>query len=225
MKRIVSLSLGLILLFSACAQQRSSNPVPLPPDFTPVALPAAWTSTPSGPTPIPEWKVFTGGGVEVALPSRFEGGDPEASRERLLELIRSLGPEYERYLEAVEQNPTGMVLMAFDLESSASTMGVTRREIPPEMTLEEYMNGLLSALVEEVPGTSVIERSVVEREKDQAGRVILEFETGDAVSRQLTFVFLKAGKVWTLSYASGRDRFDEMLPTYELSMLTFKYSP
>lgn len=225
MRIILSLSLGLILSLSACAQQGSSDLVPLPPDFTPMALPAAWTSTPSEPTPISGWKVFTGEGVELSLPSNFEGGDPEASRERLLELIQTLGPEYERYLEAVEQNPSGMVLMAFDLESSASSMGVTRREIPPEMTLEEYMNGLLNALVEEVPGTSVIERSVIEREKDQAGRVILEFETIDVVSRQLTFVFLKGGKVWTLSYASARERFVEMLPTFEQSMLTFKYSP
>lgn len=225
MKRIFSILLGVLLLLSACAQQGSSKPVPLPPDFTPKSLPMAWTSTPSEPTPIPGWRVFTGEGVEVALPSNFEGGDPEASRERLLELIRTLGPEYERYVEAVEQNPSGMILMAFDLESSASSMGITRREVPPEMSLEEYMNGLLNALVEEVPGTSVIDRSVIERDKDQAGRVILEFKTGDAVSRQLTFIFLEGGKVWTLSYASARDRFDQLLPTYDLSMLTFKYSP
>lgn len=223
MKRIFSVSIGVVLFLSACAQQGASKPVPLPADFTPVALPAAWTATPSEPTPVSGWRVFTGEGVELSLPSNFEGGDPEVSRERLLELIRTLGPEYEKYIEAVEQNPSGMILMAFDLESSASSVGVTKREVPPEMSLEEYMNGLLNALVEQVPGTSVIDRSVIERDGDQVGRVVLEFETGEAVSRQLTFIFLEGGKVWTLSYASARDRFEQLLPTFDLSMLTFKY--
>lgn len=79
-------------LLVGCAQPATSNP--LPDDFTPVVLPAEWTPTPSEPTPIPGWKVFLGEGVELALPEFFEGGDPIARREELLELVRSLGPDY-----------------------------------------------------------------------------------------------------------------------------------
>lgn len=225
MKRIIWSSILFLNFLSACAERTSSRPVPLPSDFTPVALPAEWTSTPSEPTPIPGWKVFTGEGVELSLPANFEGGDPIARQEELLELLRSLGPEYETYVETVEQNPSGMKLVVFDLKSVGSIVGVTRREVPPEMKLEEYLNGLISALVEQIPGTSLIDRSVVQRDEDLAGRVVFEFVTEQAISRQLSFVVLEGGKVWTVSYASPLDRFEEMIPTFDLSMLTFRYSP
>jgi hypothetical protein len=225
MKRVIYVSLLFMVSLSACVEKTSSKPILLPSDFTPIGLPVAWTPTPSEPTPVPGWKIFTGEGVELALPANFEGGDPIARREELIELVRSLGPEYETYVETVEQNPTGMVLVVFDLESAESIVGVTLREVPPEMKLDEYVNGLLGALVEQIPGTSVVDRSEVQRDEDRIGRVILEFATGEAISRQLTFVVLEGGKVWTVSYASPFDRFEEMLPTFDLSMLTFKYSP
>jgi hypothetical protein len=208
---------------SACEEASSSKPIPLPSDFTPIGLPVEWTPTPSEPTPVPGWKAFTGGGVELSLPANFEGGDPVARRDELLELIRSLGPEYESYVETVEQNPTGMILTVFDLESAGSIVGVTLRDVPSEMMLDEYLNGLLGAIVEQIPGTSVIDRSVVQRDEDRIGRVVLEFDTGEAISRQLTFVILDGGNVWTVSYASPYDRFEQMLPIFDLSILTFKY--
>jgi hypothetical protein len=134
-----------------------------------------------------------------------------------------LGPEYESYVETVEQNPTGMILTVFDLESAGSIVGVTLRDVPSEMMLDEYLNGLLGAIVEQIPGTSVIDRSVVQRDEDRIGRVVLEFDTGEAISRQLTFVILDGGNVWTVSYASPYDRFEQMLPIFDLSILTFKY--
>lgn len=139
--------------------------------------------------------------------------------------MRSLGPEYESYVETVEQNPSGMILVVFDLESAESIVGVTRREIPPEMTLDEYMNGLLSAIVEQVPGSSVIERSAVRMDEELIGQVVFEFVTEDAISLQLSFIVIDGGKVWTVSYASPLDRFVEMLPTFQLSMQTFRYLP
>jgi hypothetical protein len=212
-----------LLALSACTQQPSSKPIPLPADFTPFSLPVEWTPTPAEPTPIPGWIIFEGEGVELALPPNFLGGNPIANREQLIEMVRTLGPEYETFIETVEQNPTGMILVALDLESAESIVGITKREIPPEMTLDEYLNGLLGALVEQIPGTLVVDRSVVRREKDTFGRVVLEFVTGEAISRQLTFVVLEGGWVWTVSFASPLDRFEQMLPTFDLSILTFKY--
>ena len=213
----------LMLALGACSQQPASNPIVLPADFTPVSLPVEWTATPAEPTPIPGWIVFEGEGVELALPPNFLGGDPVAKREQLIEMVRTLGPEYESFVETVENNPTGMIMVAFDLESAESIVGITKREIPPEMTIEEYLNGLLSALVEQVPGMLVIDRSQIRRDKDTFGRVVLEFVTAEAISRQLTFVVLEGGFVWTVSYASPLDRFEQMLPTFDLSILTFQY--
>jgi hypothetical protein len=224
MKRYLLGLIVLIVTISACTPKPAANSIPLPSDFTPVPLPVEWTPTPAEPTPIPEWLIFEGEGVELSLPPNFIGGDPVVKQQELVELIRTLGPEYESYIEAVEQNPSGMILVAIDLESAESIVGITKREeVPPEMTLEEYLNGLLSALVEQIPGTLVIDRSVVRREEDALGRVVLEFATGEAISRQLTFVALEGGLVWTVSYASPLDRFEQMLPTFDLSILTFKY--
>lgn len=224
MKRTLRGLLYLTLVLSACTQQQESKPIPLPSDFTPVGLPAEWTATPSEPTPIPGWIIFEGEGVNLSLPPNFIGGDPVAKRQEVIDLIRTLGPEYESYVETVEQNQSGMILVALDLESAQSIVGVTRREIPPEMTLDEYLNGFLSALVEEVPGILVIDRSKVRRDDDTFGRVVLEIVAGEGISRQLSFVILEGGMVWTVSYASPLDRFEEMVPTFDLSVLTFKYS-
>ncbi len=128
-------------------------------------------------------------------------------------------------MEAVEQNPSGMILVVFDRESAESIAGVTRREVPAEMALDEHLNGLLSDVVEQTPGSSVIDRAKIQRGDDLIGWVILEFVTESAISRQLSFVVLDGGQVWTVSYASPLDRFEKMLPVFELSMLTFKWSP
>ena len=161
-------------------------------------------------------------GVELALPEFFEGGDPIARREELLELVRSLGSDYESYVEAVEQNPSRMILEVFDLESAESIVGVTRREVPAEMALDEYLNGLLSTIVEQIPGSSVVDRAKIQKGDDLIGWIIFEFVTENAISRQLSFIVLDGGQAWTVSYASPLDRFEEMLPVFELSMLTFK---
>jgi hypothetical protein len=194
------------------------------PNLTPLVLPPKWTeSTDIEKTPSPGWKVFTGVGVELWLPDSFEGGDPVERREELIEMVRSLGPEYESYIRAVEESPTGMVLVAFDLDTLGTIVGVTKREIPPEIPLDEYIVGLSDAFVSEIPGTSVIERSIVQLDRFEAGRIVLEFVTGEAVSRQLTYIVLDEGLVWTVSFASPLDQYAPLVPVFEESISSFQY--
>lgn len=220
-KRVLLCGLVVVSTLLACALMPK---VARTPNLTPLVLPPKWTeSTDIEETPSPGWEVFTGVGVELWLPDSFEGGDPVERREELLAMVRSLGPEYESYVRAVEESPTGMVLVAFDLETLGTIVGVTKREIPPEITLEEYIVGLSDAFVSEIPGTSVIERSVVQLDQFEAGRIVLEFVTGEAVSRQLTYVILEEGLVWTVSYASPLDQYAPLVPVFEESISSFQY--
>jgi hypothetical protein len=214
-----------VMVMVAGCGQFGSKPAPIS-NATPVVLPPKWTETVAvQKSPSPGWEVFTGEGVELWLPDSFEGGDPIQRREELIEMVRSLGPEYDSYLQAVESSPTGMVLVCFDLEVSGTIVGITKRDIPAELSLDQYLDGLSEALVTEIPGTSIVERSIKQFDRFDAGRLVIEFDTGEAVSRQLTYIVLEGGIVWTISYASPLDQFTELVPVFEESIASFKYSP
>ncbi len=216
--------LFVVVMILACGQFGPKSAAVT--NATPVVLPPKWTETPTiQKSPSPGWKIFTGTGVELWLPESFEGGDPIQRREELIEMVRSLGPEYESYVQAIEGSSTGMVLVCFDLDVSGTIVGVTKRDVPPEISLEQYLEGLGEALVSEIPGTSVIESSIIQFERFEAGRLVIEFVTGEAASRQLTYVVLEGGLVWTVSYASPLDRYAELVPVFEESITSFHYNP
>ncbi|MCK5633687.1 MAG: hypothetical protein KAI06_01300 [Anaerolineales bacterium] len=180
----------------------------------------AATSQPTA-TPIPGWEKFEGDGVELWLPESYEGGTRE-DMEMINEAIRSLGPEFEQAVQAVEQNPSMFIIWAIDSDIGDSG-GVTNVSVMKEKLIYAFpIDNLIDEVIKELPAQwQVVERGIVSLENYQAGRVVVEATISDFSVKQLGYYIKDGNTMWLISFGSLAEDFDQRLPVFELSILTF----
>lgn len=186
----------------------------LPPEWTPTAAVLA--------SPAPDWVMITGSGIELWLPREFAGGDPLANADSLLAVARPLGADYRPVVETIENPPSGMVLLAFSVVEPGVIVGVTRRDVPSGESLDFHLDRLLDVLLVQAPGMTVLNRETAPIGPYQAGRVVFEFTSFGAESKQLSYVIVDQGASWRISYISPRDTFDRQVPIFEQSARSFR---
>ncbi len=182
------------------------------------------TATPTfTPTPIPGWNRFEGGGVELWLPASYEGGDSAENLEMIVAMIKSIGAGHEQIAQALEQDPGAMPFFALDRDNLGTTVNVTIREMPAEMSLEAYMEGYVQALQEQVFfEVRVTQQTIVTLDQYQAGQLLLEIGAVEAPNFQLTYVIKENGTVWTINYATLPEQIGQQLPIFQQSIQTFR---
>jgi len=219
------LVLGAAIL-SACS---SINSLPMAQGTliysTPNVLPPAWTPTTAAPTSIPGWQLYHGVDVELWLPVGFVGGDPVAQIEELLGLARAAGPGYEGIVQALEERPDNLRFYSWELETYETVVGVTRHDAPAEMAVETYVGEWVSAVVQEFPGFNAVSQGTAQVGGRTVGRAVLDLTQQGAVTRQISYLFKDGAAVSVLGYAFPADRYSELLPMVEFSVLTFQEMP
>jgi len=189
------------------------------PSFT---LPPAWTPTADFAGGFVEgWTRFTGNGIELMLPSSYEGGDPAALAQELLELLDE-SPASASIAEAMRQNPTGYRLIAID-RGNDSIVAVTVRDVPAEVSMTEYIDAVAAAIVEQTPGASVLQKGVVPFRQGEAGWVLLEFVLVEEVSWQLSYGVRQGDQVWNFDYAGAREDYPQLQPIFDQSLQTVSF--
>jgi hypothetical protein len=221
---IVPIALASLAGTAAClgggAASVSSTSIPVTP---PITLPPVWTPSPAPALNIPAgWRPFTGTGVELWLPESFEGGDPATRRNELPDLIRSLGPDYQNMVSALENGAPGMVFLAFDQGPVGAMVGVTRRDLPATVRVEEYLEAYLTELPNAAPGLVVLEHGTLPLQGEQVGKAIVEVSTQGAKSVQVSYLFHRGDALYTLSYSAPSEAFVEAEPAFEASIASFR---
>jgi len=213
-------------LVSACS---STSSYPMPQGTlvysTPNPLPAAWTPTTTAPTPIPGWQVYHGVEVELWLPKEFVGGDPIAQIEELLGLARAAGAGYEGIVQALEQRPENLRLYCWELATYATVVGVTRHDAPAETAVDAYVAEWVNTVLQQFPGFNAVSQGTAQVGERFVGRAVLDLTQQGAVTRQISYLFKEGASVWVLGYAFPADRYAELLPMVETSVLTFRGVP
>lgn len=192
---------------------------------TPTATPEPTATPKFTPTPIPGWTKFEGGDVELWLPAGYEGGDSVENLEMIAATIRSLGAGYEQVAQLLEQDPEAMPFFALDTENPGTTVNVTVREIPAEVSLEEFMKEYVRALEEQVFfKIQVTQQTVVTLDRYQAGQLLLEVGTVEAQAPnfQLTYVIKEDNRVWAVNYGALPEQIGQQLPIFQQSIQTFR---
>jgi hypothetical protein len=187
----------------------------------------SWSATPQ-PTviPIPGWEKFEGDGVELWLPESYEGGSPAENLDVIVEMIRTLGPDFEQAAQVIERNPSMFLLYVFDSEIGDSgfltNVVVGTMSVPSSLTLDT----VLDEMTKELPDLQrVIRQEIVSYEHYQAGRVVIESSILDVHTKQVNYVIKDGNTIWLVVYATGRDEFDQRLLTFEQSIRTFRVQP
>lgn len=189
-----------------------------------IALPPAWTPTWDGkPSPIPGWALVSGSGVELQLPTSYDGGNPEVRTQELIDLV-STAPGYEDLAELLRENPVAFRLLAMDL-GTGSIVAVTDKDVPPEMPMAEYVDGWAAAVLRLSPGSSVIEKGIVQFREQETGRVILEFVVENESSWQLCYLVRREAQVWVFNFAAAKEDFYQIQPIFEQSIQSMQFLP
>jgi hypothetical protein len=218
-KRNCVLLVCMLLLSSVlgCAQATTSQPAPTP---EPTA-----TSEPTA-TFVAGWEKFEGGGVELWLPETYEGGNPEQDIDVVVENLRKLGPDFERTAQMIEQNPTMFAIWAFDSQVGDSgvltNVNVTTEKVLSAVTVDTY----LDAASKQLPAAfQVVGRDGLSINGHPAGRLTVEFAVSGVAGKEVVYVVKDDTTIWAITYATGADEFDQRLPVFEQSALTFAIQP
>jgi hypothetical protein len=176
--------------------------------------------------PIPGWEKFEAGGLELWLPESWEGGDPSEDIDIIVEALRSAGPDFEEYAQMIEEDPSMFVLWAFDLEVGESggltNVTVVKEGVFSTMTIDMYLDLIPEGLPAMV---QVTERGIVMLTDREAGRLVLEWEVSGVTAKQVMYVIKGGTTMWVITFTTQPGEFDQRLPVFEQSALTFAIQP
>lgn len=195
----------------------------LSPSILPASKPVAVPTIEIMPTSIPGWEKFEANGVELWLPESYDGGNLKEDLQTVVEKIKSLGPEYENMANVIEQNPDMFAIWAFDSNIGASgsltSTAITFEKVMSVVTIDTYLDAASSQL----PASFVVtDRQIVKLNGYDAGRLVIEFSITGTNGKELMYAIKNGNTFWVITYGTGADEFDQRLPEFEKSALTFK---
>jgi serine/threonine-protein kinase len=216
------LAIPLLAASLACGTTAAPPSVIAPlPAFT---MPPEWTPTPEFlPASIPGWETFAGRGLELMLPPSYEGGDPLALAEELAALLAEV-PQYAEIAQAIRDDPGGYRLLTLDRETG-SILAVTAHDVPEAVSMGEYVDTFSAAVIEQAPGSALIQKGVIPFRNGEAGWMLFEFTLEDAVSWQLTYALRRGGQVWNLNYGAIREDYPLLQPIFDQSLQSVQFTP
>lgn len=221
LRRAVLIAFPLLAAVPACGTTAPPSVVAPLPKFT---MPPEWTPTPEfAPAAVPGWGMFTGDGIELMLPPSYEGGDPVALAEELAALLAEV-PQYAAIAEVIRQDPSGYRLLTIDRETG-SVVAVTASSVPGAVSMTEYVDKFSAAVVEQAPGSALIQKGVVPFRDGEAGWMLFEFDVEDAVSWQLSYAVRRGDQVWDINYGALREDYPGLQPIFDQSLQTVHFVP
>ncbi len=190
------------------------------------ATPSATATPQPTMTPIPGWKKFEGDHIEIWLPESFVGGDLSENSDLMLEQAKTLGPEYESYVQTFLQNPSMFSLWAYDSDIGLSpyltNLGITTDRLSYSVPLDTYVDESVSQFPDEM---HLRERGRVTLNGREAQRLVVEIELPDATAMSLMYLLMDGKTVWMITYTTGPDEYEERVPVFEQSANTFNTMP
>ncbi|MFO8102399.1 MAG: hypothetical protein R6U37_09605 [Dehalococcoidia bacterium] len=178
-------------------------------------------------TPMPGWEKFEGEGAQLWLPQSYEGGDPGKDAAAIAESLRGLSPDFEQMAQVIEQNPSMYVIWAFDSEAGGTgflTNAAVTQETVSASTIDAYLDDVLNHLPLHLY-FKVLERDMVTLGGSKAGRLVLEFANYGVAGKEVVYALKDGSTMWVLTFATGAAEFEERLPVFEQSALTFTTQP
>jgi hypothetical protein len=171
-----------------------------------------------------DWLRIEGNGVALKLPLNFQGGDLEEVIELVSENIDMLGDGFDMIAPILESNPEIFKLYAFDPEllpnGGLTNVNITAVPLPMRIDMEE----LLELTASQYPrGFDITETDVIELgEYEDVGRLLIEAEVMGFEQTVLQYAFHLDEVLYSVTYTTATDVFEDLLPIFEASAETFE---
>jgi serine/threonine-protein kinase len=218
---LAALALALLAAGVACGSTAPPKVIAPLPGFT---MPPEWTPTPEPAiVSVPGWQTLSGDQIELMLPPSYEGGNPVVLGEELADVIDD-NPATVDIAQAIRDNPAGYRLLAIDRETG-SIVAVTAREVPTSVSITEYVDKVSEAMLEEAPGSALIQKGVVPFREGEAGWMLFEFTGDDGVGWQLTYAVRHGDFVWNFNFGAVREDYPLLQPIFDQSLQTVVFTP
>ncbi len=216
----------------ATAQAIATNAV------KPTAVPTSEATAISTTNPIPEatleateavsgvpagWKRYVGKGVAIQLPKTYLGTELGSDPAALAKILRALGPDFESAAALMESNPEILSFIAVDQgdgdKNPAASVIIVSVPLPTTIPID----ALLEATINQLPsGSKILEKSVVQFQGHDAGRMIVETHVGTIISTQLQYYIIANNILYLVGFTGAPAHFNEQIPSFEQSMKTFE---
>ncbi len=243
-KNLVLLAGSLLAASLGCSQAYLVLPTPLPatpgptissasgadqlsisaaPSSTPITFPTPdFTATPLPPTstPIPGWSKFEGGPVDIWLPSYFIGGDASVQMPAAIATLQTMYPGLDLKAMQADQNSLSAIIVRVfdpkpDPEGGLTYVSVYREDVAEGMSLGAYVD----TAIQNTSKFGVADRQKLSVGPHSAERILIT--DPERQIKDLAFFVKEDTTIWSIYYNTHDVVYDQYLPIFESSILTF----
>lgn len=206
---------------TANSEYKDNSSEQLKNDLDRQAPPTPTESTPSTientpPVIPPGWKKFQGGGAELWLPESYLIIDKK-NLNNLVKRLKTLGPKGNLSAQFLQVGYSQSRIWAFDSTTGNSgfpttNLTVINEQVSLEYNIETYLKEISKGLRIVDLKTGLAENSQVE-----VGQIIVL----GINSKQIHYVFKNKNTIWHVMFSTSQEEFEQRLPIFEASILTF----
>ena len=175
------------------------------------------------------WERYEGDDFALALPSAWEGGDPERQLPEIVAELREQYPERSDIWDQLERSAEDVDFMAFDLEDVragkpfVTNVNVVTTVIPAGADLRDIVEAQIPLLEDQLEAEEV---ELEQREVGGLEAVVLSYRARllglDLAQRMYAFADPETGDVFILTFSTDWERRDDKARTFEEIAATFR---
>ncbi|MEM7715485.1 MAG: hypothetical protein AAF349_18250 [Cyanobacteria bacterium P01_A01_bin.68] len=172
------------------------------------------------------WKNFQADGIELQLPSYYEGGNTKQNSQAVLERIEKAGIPSDlisntfqiQDYELFAINPKEVI------KGNINYIEVRKEELPASVSLQ-FMTDKFAEGVSQT-GPNIVEKNVVSLDNYQAGKVVfkvIDSQTKKVQGIGVSYLFEENQDFWAVTYVtSSESQLQQQLPMFQESASTFR---
>ncbi|MDY6899354.1 MAG: hypothetical protein SWZ49_14925 [Cyanobacteriota bacterium] len=172
------------------------------------------------------WKNFQANGMEIQLPSYYEGGNTKNNPQDVIQEIEKAGmpsgsltndniKDYELFAVNLEEARKGNIDFA----------GVIKQKLPASGTTQLIVDGFAKGISQNTPNT-ITEKKVIYLDNYEAGKVVykdIDPQTNKVKNTVVSYLFEKNQTLWVVLYAtSSESQLQKKLAIFKESANTFR---
>lgn len=172
------------------------------------------------------WKNFQADGMEIQLPSYYEGGDTKKNPQGVLESIEKAGIPSDLINNTFQIND--YELFAINpkevIKGNINYVEVRKEKLPASVSLK-FMTDKFAEGVSQT-GPNIVEKKVVSLDNYQAGKVVfkvIDSQTNEVQGIGVSYLFEENQDFWAVTYVTNSEsQLQKQLPMFQESASTFR---
>ncbi|QDZ38790.1 hypothetical protein FRE64_01840 [Euhalothece natronophila Z-M001] len=219
MKHLISFFLVLVLITLSSCQQIASEDNP-----TAMTVSEADASLEAYDLTTEDWEMLEGESVKLSVPASYRGGSPNLDLTEIESTLEQLNGDYSERLQAVQENPEEIALIAFDTQffesDTLTNVNVVQHELDEEISLEDY----LSQAVSNLEAThNIEEQEIINNNDTSMGRILTTLTTEEGVEMtQLFYIHSQPEAMWITTYTTPSSEFEQRVSNFEESIASLE---